>query len=75
MSGSLQHCFNFIRKCPNCGEVWLKVDGCSGRTFCGNFPKRDELNFVKSKVPRKYIFNFSEKNVTIEMPKKEENNC
>ena len=27
-----------FRKCPHCGEVWTKVEGCKGSTTCGNRP-------------------------------------
>ena len=27
---------NMIRKCPRCNEVWIKVEGCDGKTTCGN---------------------------------------
>jgi hypothetical protein len=29
---------NLIKRCPNpdCGLVWLKVQGCDGITYCGN---------------------------------------
>jgi len=25
-----------LRKCPHCGEVWAKLEGCDGTTTCGN---------------------------------------
>ena len=25
-----------LRKCPHCGQVWTKVEGCDGQTTCGN---------------------------------------
>jgi hypothetical protein len=39
------HCYNFLRECPHCGEVWLKVEGCDGEVCCGHFPEKrnDEL--------------------------------
>lgn len=27
---------NLIKKCPNCGEIWFKTEGCNGITSCGN---------------------------------------
>ena len=27
-----------LRKCPYCGQVWAKVEGCDGDTTCGNRP-------------------------------------
>lgn len=27
---------NLIKKCPNCGEIWFKTEGCDGATTCGN---------------------------------------
>jgi len=32
------HLKNQLRKCPNCGLVWVKVEGCNGATTCGNRP-------------------------------------
>lgn len=26
---------NWIRKCPNCGTIWVKTSGCPGATTCG----------------------------------------
>ena len=37
-----------FRKCPYCGEIWQKVEGCEGDTQCGNRPsdklKYDQVN-------------------------------
>ena len=27
---------NKIRKCPHCGLIWIKVEGCDDVTQCGN---------------------------------------
>jgi len=27
-----------LRKCPHCGTVWAKLEGCDGMTTCGNKP-------------------------------------
>ena len=27
-----------LRKCPHCGRIWAKVEGCEGQTTCGNVP-------------------------------------
>ena len=37
------HPFNLVKKCPNCGLIWLKVDGCDGDTTCGNVPREDKM--------------------------------
>lgn len=29
---------NQLRKCPNCGLVWVRVEGCDGNTQCGARP-------------------------------------
>lgn len=29
---------NPFRKCPSCGEVYIKVEGCDGSTTCGSVP-------------------------------------
>ena len=35
-----------LRKCPHCGHVWAKVEGCEGATTCGNRPST--LNDMRS---------------------------
>ncbi|CAD8214699.1 unnamed protein product [Paramecium pentaurelia] len=57
-----KHFFNFIKACPNCGVIWLKVAGCEGKTNCGNFPEEDEY-FQNYKYTQKYVFEISEKGV------------
>jgi hypothetical protein len=37
-----------IKRCPHCGLVWLKVEGCSGMTTCGALPESAEAR-VKTK--------------------------
>ena len=27
-----------LKKCPECGEIWSKIEGCDGATTCGNRP-------------------------------------
>ena len=34
------HGVNDLRKCPYCGLVWGKFEGCDGETTCGNRPSR-----------------------------------
>lgn len=29
---------NIYKKCPHCGAVWVKTEGCDGGTICGNIP-------------------------------------
>ena len=33
---------NLIKACPYCKEIWTKIDGCDGKTTCGNRPKTKE---------------------------------
>ena len=51
-----------FRKCPYCGEVWQKVEGCEGDTQCGNRPseklKWDQVNGGKM---ANFFFSWSEK--------------
>ncbi|CAD8192737.1 unnamed protein product [Paramecium octaurelia] len=61
MKSDKNHCFNFIKACPHCGIIWLKVSGCDGKTTCGNFPDADDEIFNNYKTPQKYIFNITEK--------------
>ena len=32
------HGVDDLRKCPHCGMVWAKVEGCEGQTTCGSMP-------------------------------------
>ena len=32
------HGVNELRKCPHCGLVWAKFEGCDGQTTCGSRP-------------------------------------
>lgn len=48
---------NLIKQCPNCKEVWIKVTGCDGSTFCGNRAGNDDDSSVfRFKAYAKYIF-------------------
>ncbi|CAK63694.1 unnamed protein product (macronuclear) [Paramecium tetraurelia] len=63
-----EHFFHYIKACPNCGLIWLKVSGCEGATNCGNFPDVDEY-FNSYKETQKYKFDITEKGVKFqEMP-------
>ncbi|XP_068751447.1 uncharacterized protein [Montipora capricornis] len=33
-----EHGVSELRKCPHCGLIWTKVEGCEGDTTCGNRP-------------------------------------
>ncbi|XP_068696164.1 uncharacterized protein [Montipora foliosa] len=33
-----EHGVSELRKCPHCGLIWTKVEGCDGDTTCGNRP-------------------------------------
>jgi GTP-binding protein EngB required for normal cell division len=33
-----EHGVSELRKCPHCGLIWTKVEGCNGSTTCGNRP-------------------------------------
>ena len=51
-----------FRKCPYCGEIWQKVEGCEGDTQCGKRPseklKWDEVNGGKM---ANFIFSWNKK--------------
>jgi len=42
-----------LRKCPHCGEVWAKLEGCDGDTTCGNRATLRESRFANM-----YSFSF-----------------
>ena len=33
-----EHGVSELRKCPHCGLIWTKIEGCNGDTICGNRP-------------------------------------
>ena len=33
-----EHGVSDLRKCPHCGLIWTKIEGCDGSTTCGNRP-------------------------------------
>ena len=59
MKKDKKHFFNFIKACPYCNTIWLKVSGCGGETICGAFPVNDEY-FNEYKMPKKYTFTITE---------------
>lgn len=30
---------DLFKKCPKCGLVWMRVEGCEGKTSCGGRPR------------------------------------
>ena len=38
LSYQSEHGVSELRKCPHCGLIWTKVEGCEGDTTCGNRP-------------------------------------
>ena len=40
-----EHGVSELRKCPHCGLIWTKVEGCEGQTTCGNRP--DSVNDLR----------------------------
>ena len=47
-----------FRKCPYCGEIWQKVEGCEGDTHCGSRPS-EELKWDKIGGGKMANFSFS----------------
>ncbi|CAD8114030.1 unnamed protein product [Paramecium primaurelia] len=73
MKGDKNHFFNFIKACPFCNTIWLKVAGCGGVTTCGEFPVKDEY-FNNFKMPLKYEFTITEKGITYKINEKYKQN-
>jgi hypothetical protein len=48
---------NMIKACPNCGEIWVKVEGCNGSTTCGS--RVSDNVTEKGKFFCKFVFNFA----------------
>lgn len=44
------HGVKVAKKCPHCGEVWMKMSGCDGLTTCGNVEEGPDVrnqNFLQ----------------------------
>ncbi|KAL4429653.1 hypothetical protein ABPG74_017062 [Tetrahymena malaccensis] len=48
---------NKFKKCPHCGIIWLKVEGCNGNTTCGNRVFGKDI-YLNSKYFMKYLYDF-----------------
>ena len=44
---------NLIKKCPNCGLIWFKTEGCDGSTHCGNYEFENYFDYA-TRPHRKY---------------------
>ncbi|KAM3133696.1 hypothetical protein pb186bvf_014242 [Paramecium bursaria] len=67
---SPHHPFNLLKMCNFCGLVWMKVQGCSGQTFCGKVPDQDEI--MQGKQFTKYKFEYSNKKISFQLLKQEQ---
>ena len=54
---------NNIKKCPHCGEIWIRVEKCDNKTYCGNLPKSKDNNH-NNKIFLKYEISWSDKKYT-----------
>jgi len=53
---------NNLRKCPHCGQVWTKVQGCDGSTNCGTRPSdKNDLREGGSAVMATFSFTWNDK--------------
>jgi len=48
-----------MRKCPHCGEVWYKQEGCDGATTCGNRDWQNEMLQYGLDVKRGYMATYT----------------
>ena len=48
-----------LRRCPHCGKVWAKVEGCDGVTTCGNRPSTvNDMRSSEYSVLSTYTFSW-----------------
>ncbi|CAD8106361.1 unnamed protein product [Paramecium sonneborni] len=57
------HIYNYIKQCPHCQLIWLKVSGCGGQTTCGAFPDSDNEQFKPA--AKKFKINISKSQIEI----------
>ena len=50
-----------FRKCPYCGEIWQKVEGCEGDTQCGSRPEELKWDQIDGGKMANFIFRWSKK--------------
>ncbi|CAD8085603.1 unnamed protein product [Paramecium sonneborni] len=76
MKESKNHCFNWIKQCPFCGLVWIKVIGCDNETTCGNRVNSDYDDLL-TKVNLENKFKIIVKNnlIDIEIEQSNQNQC
>ena len=56
-----------LRKCPHCGKVWAKVEGCEGETTCGERPSTvNDMRDSSYAVLSTYTFRWSGGRLRIE---------
>ena len=56
-----------LRKCPHCGHVWAKVEGCDGPTTCGKRPSAvNDMRSLEYAVLSTYTFIWSDGSLRIE---------
>ena len=57
-----------LRKCPHCGHVWAKVEGCDGATTCGSRPVEvlNDMRSLEYAVLSTYTFIWSGGSLRIE---------
>ena len=63
---------NFIKKCPYCEIIWYKVEGCDGKTTCGEeITEKNQYDFVSdSKYFYKYSFEIIKNKLIMEKKQK-----
>ena len=61
-----------FRKCPHCGLLWTKVEGCQGQTTCGARPYREKSDHAKDKDKMaNFTFSWDEKSKRLSIRKNE----
>lgn len=65
MKHTSSHCYNYIKKCPHCGEIWMKVAGCNGETTCGRIPVKGEDTLIANETPYKYKFKYENNEIQV----------
>ena len=62
-----------LRKCPHCGKVWAKVEGCDGETTCGSRPSTvNDMRSPEYSVLSTFTFIWSGGSLRIEKSGKKE---
>merc|ERR1719483_1851072 len=66
LTSKSNHGLSCLRKCPHCGQVRSKVEGCDGQTTCGERPSSsNDMRDPSYAVMSTFTFHWNAKKLSI----------